>query len=98
MNVRIAASAIEEFREAVRWYEERRPGLGGAFLEAVNSALARIKEHPAIGTGSVEEGRTRRVLVTGFPYQVVYTVRPTEVFVVAVAHLRRRPGYWARRD
>ena len=36
------------------------------------------------------------MLVTGFPYQVVYILRPTEAVVVAIAHLKRRPGYWQR--
>ncbi|WP_407936397.1 hypothetical protein [Limnochorda pilosa] len=40
---------------------------------------------------------TRRVLVRGFPYQVVYHLRPDEIVIVAVAHLKRRPGYWRNR-
>jgi hypothetical protein len=37
------------------------------------------------------------LLATRFPYQVVYRVRPNETVVVALAHLKRRPGYWKRR-
>ncbi len=32
-----------------------------------------------------------------FPFQIVYEVHPEEVVVVAVAHLRMRPGYWRGR-
>jgi hypothetical protein len=35
--------------------------------------------------------------VPRFPYRVVYRNRPDEIVVVAVAHLRRRPGYWKNR-
>ena len=98
MNVRIAASATAEFVEAVRWYEDRRRGLGAAFFDAVSAVLSRIEEHPNIGAPFAEGHRIRRVLIVGFPYQVVYTVRPTERVVVAVAHLRRRPKYWVGRD
>jgi hypothetical protein len=40
---------------------------------------------------------TRRILLLGFPYQIVYRLRPAEIVIVAVAHLKRRPGYWKNR-
>ena len=41
---------------------------------------------------------TRRALLEGFPYAVVYRqVSDDEIEIVAVAHLRRRPKYWANR-
>jgi hypothetical protein len=43
------------------------------------------------------DGLTRRALVARFPYQVVYRIRPGEIVIVAVAHLKRRPGYWKNR-
>ena len=39
--------------------------------------------------------RTKSVL--GFPYRVVYYEDADELFVVAVAHDKRRPGYWSHR-
>ena len=96
MNVRLGGPASEELSEAVRWYERQSGGLGVAFLEAVQRVISRIETHPEIGTRLADQRHTRRVLVTGFPYQVVYVVRPTEAVVVAIAHLKRRPGYWQR--
>ena len=96
MNVRVGGPAGEELGEAVRWYEDQSEGLGVAFLEAVQTVISRIETHPEIGGRVADQQHTRRVLVTGFPYQVVYIVRPTEAIVVAVAHLKRRPGYWRR--
>jgi len=29
-----------------------------------------------------------------FPYRIYYRVRPQEILIVAVGHLRRRPGFW----
>ena len=98
MNVRIAASATAEFVEAVRWYEDTRRGLGAAFFDAVSAVLSRIEEHPNIGAPFADGHRIRRVLIVEFPYQVVYAVRPTELVVVAIAHLRRRPKYWVGPD
>jgi hypothetical protein len=41
--------------------------------------------------------RVRRFLVRRFPFGVLYQVADDEVFIVAVAHLRRRPSYWRGR-
>ena len=39
----------------------------------------------------------RRYLMARFPYGVVYRIEGETVLVFAVAHLRRRPGYWRNR-
>ena len=89
-------AAREEFAAAVRWYEEQRPGLGGEFFDAVVHATSLIQAQPEIGASSPDH-RTRRVLVQRFPYQVVYRVSADEIVIVAIAHLKRQPGYWKRR-
>jgi plasmid stabilization system protein ParE len=80
----------------VRWYEEQRPGLGAEFFDAVVETTALIRERPESGPLS-PDGRTRRLMVHRFPYQVVYSVATDKIVIVAVAHLKRRPGYWERR-
>jgi hypothetical protein len=37
---------------------------------------------------------TRKFLLRRFPYSVVYRITERELQVIAVAHGRRRPGYW----
>ena len=96
--IRSSQPASDEFREAVRWYEARRTGLGGEFFEAVAATLSRIENNPDIGTTISADGQTRRALVAKFPYQIVYRLRPTEIVIVAIAHLKRRPGYWKNRS
>lgn len=96
--VRSSDQASEELAEAVRWYETRRAGLGGEFFDAVVAALTIIESRPEIGTTISADGQTRRVLVARFPYQVVYRLRPTEIAIVAIAHLKRRPEYWKNRS
>jgi hypothetical protein len=39
----------------------------------------------------------RRALLHRFPYSVVFLPLATELRVLAIAHLHRRPGYWRRR-
>lgn len=40
---------------------------------------------------------TRRILVEGFPFAVIYIPIDTEIVVHAVAHLSREPTYWIER-
>ncbi len=96
-RVRTSEPASDELIDAIRWYEERRPGLGGDFFDAVAETVTLIEARPEIGSVSRHDPQTRRMLVPRFPYQVVYRLRPTEIIIVAVAHLKRRPGYWKRR-
>lgn len=94
-NVRAAA---EEFSAAVRWYEKQHPGLGAEFFDAVVRTTEQIRSHPEVGSPLTPGERTRRVLVPRFPFQIVYHLREDEIVIVAVAHLRRRPGYWKDRE
>lgn len=97
--IRIGESAAAELAEAVRWYEARRPGLGGDFQDAIGAAFDRIRQQP--DTGSPLRGPStvalRRLLVPRFSFQVIYCARDEEIAIVAVAHTSRRPNYWRRR-
>ena len=95
--LRSVRQASDEFTEAVRWYEGRRVGLGGQFFDSVVAMMEIIVASPEIGAAVGADIRIRRVLVPSFPFQIVYHLRPTEVVGVAIAHLRRRPGYWKGR-
>ena len=96
-RVQTSEPAAAEFSEAVRWYESRRPGLGGEFFDRVAATLSLIRANPEIGSTVSSDGRTRRTLVPRFPYQVIYRLRPDDIVIVAIAHLKRRPGYWEHR-
>ena len=96
-SLRSSQPASEEFSEAVRWYEAQRPGLGNEFFEAVVATITMIEAHPEIGTPVRDDPRTRRLLVSRFPYEVAYLLRTEEIVIVAIAHLKRRPGYWKER-
>lgn len=85
--------------EAAAWYDERVNGLGQRFLNEVEGAFARIDETPLIGSPWTHRRLppgVRRMFLRSFPYSAVYIIEP-KIVVVAVAHARRRPGYWAKR-
>lgn len=92
--------AAAEMSEAAAFYERRRPGLGERFLDLVEATVRRIEDAPLAGSPWPAK-RTRvvdahRWMLPGFPFAVVYVTMP-EVVVVAIAHTKRRPGYWLPR-
>jgi plasmid stabilization system protein ParE len=95
LPVRLHPLAEDDASAAYSWYLERNPIIAEIFFVELNSAMDRIAQNPRrwprIG------GSYRRYLLGRFPYSVVYQERPQLIEVVAVAHHRRLPGYWARR-
>jgi plasmid stabilization system protein ParE len=87
--------AIEEAEAAARWYAERSQTAAGAFADEIDSAIAEITRLPLAWPGYSHN--TRRFLLRRFPYSVVYRVSESTTLIVAVAHHRRRPGYWRDR-
>src|SRR5207253_1303096 len=92
-------AARDELREAARWYETRLEGLGEEFLEAVELALERAVRGELPGMAPQEQGRpeTRRLLLQRFPYSIHFDTNEGKLYVWAVAHEKRRPGYWRGR-
>ena len=87
--------AADEAQAAERWYRERNETASRRFQRELDRAIEQISERPE--SGSPYLGNTRRALLRRFPFFVVYRVRGGELEIVAVAHARRRPGYWRAR-
>ena len=81
--------------EAALYYQSQASGLGIDFLSVVEHALKFIVESP--NTCPILEGELRRRLLRRFPFGILFRVEPGEIVVTAVAHLRRKPGYWKKR-
>ena len=95
MNVRFLYEADVEFRESARYYEDKAPGLGIAFIAEVHRVAAVVASQP--GIGSPVDDELRKFILRRFPYNVIYAVERDEVVITAVAHHKRRPFYWGRR-
>jgi hypothetical protein len=77
------------------WYESREPGLGLDFAAQVHAAIQRALTFPLAWQ---EMGNDiRRALVHRFPYGVLYVPDQDQMFIIAVMHLHRQPGYWQGR-
>jgi toxin ParE1/3/4 len=94
-TVRLTAAARWEFLKEVSYYEDLQKGLGKRFRKAATLAFLRSAEFPMHGKPGVAD--TRRILVEGFPFAVIYISTDTEIVVHAVAHLSREPAYWTER-
>jgi plasmid stabilization system protein ParE len=94
-EIRFDPAAADEAEAAYRWYHDRSPSAASAFRAALDRAVLLISESPE-RPATYPHG-TRRVLLRRFPFMIVYRVTGDAVQVIAVAHGRRRPGYWRAR-
>ena len=95
-SVRLHPLAEQEALAAYRWYAERNALVADIFVIELDAAMDLIAESPRrwprIGR------RYRRFVLGRFPFNVVYMLRRECVEVIALAHHRRRPGYWVGRS
>ena len=84
-----------ELWETVAYYEEKSSGLGLDFASEIERSLQILSETPE--RWPLRPDGTRRFLTQRFPYLIVYTRESDQVWVVAIAHCKRRPGYWTDR-
>jgi plasmid stabilization system protein ParE len=95
MKIVFHPEAREELMESARFFEEKTPGLGWDLITAVEQAAHRLTKFPELG--AVERGNIRKCLVRGFPFTLLYEVNPDYIFIAAVMHQHRSPGYWTKR-
>jgi toxin ParE1/3/4 len=95
IRIEFHPEADQELEAAKNWYQSRSDLAGRAFATEITNSLAKIaaapERWPATGSGE------RRYLLSRFPFSILYRVRASELFVTAVAHQKRRPGYWRHR-
>jgi len=95
MTYIFSADARVDLLAAADFYDSQRPGLGAEFASEFESALARLRESPQRWP-EIEPG-IRRYRVDRFPYAIIYRMLPSDTLeIIAVFHLRRRPGTWRR--
>jgi plasmid stabilization system protein ParE len=102
-KLRWHAAAIQDLEAGHDWYEEREPGLGSALARELDSVVKQAVrrplmpkkyEHPQLP----DEPWVSKVQLKRFSeYGLVYTVVDDTFWIVAVAHAKRRPGYWTDR-
>jgi len=94
-EVEFHPAALQEARAAVDWYSRRSRLAAVAFVLELEVALSSITESPARWPSAI--GGCRRYVLHRFPFLVIYREHRAAIEVIAVAHARRRPGYWTGR-
>lgn len=87
--------ARDEIEAAYFWYSQRSPDATVGFVTTVNEALDIVTGAPRRWPAYLHG--TRRFILKDFPFSVVYLENPDDITIVAVAHHKRRPGYWKQR-
>jgi hypothetical protein len=95
MKIRMLPWARREMLDASQFYDSKSEGLGDGFLFDIDRSIALIMEAPKRWPQPIRG--FHRVRLHRFPYGIFYKVLKTEIVVVAIADLRRRPGYWLHR-
>jgi len=84
LKVRLISPANLELDEAVRYYDLQLPGLGFRFFQEISAAIERIRLMPEAWTKVGE--RTRRCILKGFPYALLYVMETDETLMTACRH------------
>jgi plasmid stabilization system protein ParE len=92
---RFHPEAKEDFRDALRWYRARSAIASTEFRKTVSGAIRSVAQSSQLCPKYLYG--TRRFVIQRFPFSVVYLDDPDLVTIIAVAHSKRKPGYWKHR-
>jgi toxin ParE1/3/4 len=95
MKVEFFPAAENELSEAAEYYEAKVRGLGIDLILEVERIVAVLIEIPSLGEKL--DPVHRRISLRRFPYGIIFRRDGDVVRVIAVAHRRRKPRYWASR-
>jgi hypothetical protein len=94
VRVELHPQADAELAAEVEFYDDRQRGLGERFYREVLACLDWIVKNPTLPRLRKNH---RRVNLKAFPFYVAYNVESDRIWVLAVAHGHRKPGYWLDR-
>jgi len=96
-QIEFDAGAGEDFGDAIDWYAKRSPGAALGFVSEVDLAIEKIAADPERFAKTY--AGCRSCPLKHYPFSVIYYSMPGapgvyEIIVIAIAHAKRRPGYW----
>ena len=97
MKVKAHPHVYDELAYYRSWYDSKARNLGTEYLNEVDYAIEKIIESPDTWPWYDKEIGARKFLVHRFPFGVIYRKKAGAIEILAVADLRRKPGYWKER-
>ncbi len=94
--VEFLPGARTDFDQALDWYLERSVPAAIGFASAVDAALETIVDDPDRFPHIF--GGCAYCALKRYPFRIVFRDEAKRLVVVAIAHAKRRPGYWKHRD
>lgn len=94
----IHPAAQLELRAAANWYSDQEAGLGEEFVLEIDRTLETLTEEAHRAAAWRSGSPYQKTLVHRFPYAVFFTHDVDHLYVLAIAHRRRKPGYWLKRS
>ena len=96
MRIRLTEGAKRDFADGLRWYRKRSDQAAAGFIEMTNETAARILKDPT--QHRLLEADLRVIRYDTYPYRLIYRIKTGGIIsIVAIAHDKRREGYWRRR-
>lgn len=95
MRYEFHPEAEQELIETALHYESEVAGLGSRFASEVERVVQLLLDHPELG--SRLDDNLRHFILRRFPLSVVYAGSADLIYIVAIAHGSREPGYWRLR-
>ncbi len=87
--------ALREYAEAAEYYADIEQELGGRFFDEVEGLILDIRRAP--DRYRRFDLPARRHFSDVFPYAVIYLEEEDHLWIVALMHMKREPGYWKGR-
>ncbi|MBZ5655599.1 MAG: type II toxin-antitoxin system RelE/ParE family toxin [Acidobacteriia bacterium] len=92
---RFHPEARQDFRDAIGWYSSRSPTAAKEFRKTVSDVIRHLVQAPWRWPKYCHG--TRRFVLHRFPFSIIYLDDPDMLSIVALAHNKRKPGYWKQR-
>ena len=87
--------ADEEYVHAVQCYADIALKLGSRFHDEIDRLIGEVCADPE--RFRKFDPPAQRHFSRDFPYAVIFLNKPDRIWIVAVMHMKRRPGYWRKR-
>jgi toxin ParE1/3/4 len=88
-------AAEEEYAAAAEYYAGIDAELSGRFYDEIERLILNVRKDPT--RFRMFLAPVRRHFSDVFPYAILYLDQPDRILIVAVMHMKQRPGYWKQR-
>ena len=92
---KLEPSAKKDIKESVKYYEERKEGLGGEFIDEVNLKIQEIVEKPE--KYAIYYKEVRKASLKRFPFNIIYAIKDAFISIIGVWHKSRDPNQLEKR-